>query len=97
MQSRRYNARALPHAPKDEGQPMEFFVAWWPIIAAGVGGLFWLSRLEWRGLQNEAEIKRLWTQRKEDLASAQKARDETNEILREMQRDIKQLLQNVGK
>jgi hypothetical protein len=28
---------------------------------------------------------------------AQRARDETNEILREMQRDIKQLLQQGGK
>ena len=76
---------------------MDIIREWWGLILGTVAGLFWLSRLEWRGLQNEAEIKRLWTQRKEDLASAQKARDETNEILREMQRDIKQLLQQVGK
>jgi len=76
---------------------MDIIREWWGVILGTVVGLFWLSRLEWRGLQNEADIKRLWTQRKEDLASAQKARDETNEILREMQRDIKQLLQQVGK
>ena len=76
---------------------MDVLREWWGLIMAGVAGLFWLSRLEWRGLQNEAEIKRMWSQRKEDLASAQRARDETNEILREMQRDIKQLLQRGGK
>lgn len=72
---------------------MEVLRDWWGLIMAGVGGLFWLSRLEWRGLQNESEIRRLWVQRKEDLAMAQKARDETNDILREMRQDIKLLLQ----
>lgn len=75
---------------------MDVIRDWWALVLAGVGGLFWLSRLEWRGLQNEAEIKRLWEQRKEDLVSAQHARDETNQILREMQRDIKRLLQQRG-
>ena len=75
---------------------MDVLREWWGLIMAGVAGLFWLSRLEWRGLQNETEIKRLWSQRREDLASAQRARDETNEILRELQRDIKQLLQQRG-
>jgi len=72
---------------------MELLREWWGLVAGMVAALFWLSRLEWRGLQNETEIKRLWTQRKEDLASAQRARDETNDILREMRHDIKQLLQ----
>jgi len=76
---------------------MDVLREWWGLVMAGVAGLFWLSRLEWRGLQNEAEIKRLWSQRKEDLASAQVARNETNEILRELQRDIKQLLQQRNK
>lgn len=75
---------------------MDVLREWLGLLVAGIGGLFWLSRLEWRGLKNEAEIKRLWSQRREDLASAQRARDETNEILREMQRDIKQLLQQRG-
>lgn len=75
---------------------MDVLREWWGLVMAGVAGLLWLSRLEWRSLQNEAEIKRMWAQRKEDLASAQRARDETNEILREMQRDIKQLLQQQG-
>lgn len=75
---------------------MDILREWWGLIMAGVAGVFWLSRLEWRSLQNEAEIKRMWSQRKEDLASAQRSRDETNEMLREMQRDIKLLLQQYG-
>jgi hypothetical protein len=75
---------------------MDVLRDWWALAMAGVAGLFWLSRLEWRGLQNEAEIKRLWAQRKEDLQAAQRARDETNEILREMRQDIKSLLQQRG-
>jgi len=71
---------------------MEDIIRWWPIIAAFVGAIFWLSRLEWRGLQNASEIKRLWSQRKEDLESAQRARDETNKILDEIRKDIKELL-----
>lgn len=66
-------------------------------MAAGVAFLVWLVRLESKGLQNEREIKRLWNQRKEDLEAARRARDETNEILREMQRDIKLLLQQRGR
>jgi hypothetical protein len=76
---------------------MDVLREWWGLVTAGIAGLFWLSRLEWRGLQNEAEIKRMWSQRKEDLASAQRARDETNEMLAEIRTDIKQLLQQGSK
>jgi hypothetical protein len=71
---------------------MDDYLALWPVFVGFVAALFWLSRLEWRGLQNSAEIKRLWSQRKEDLESAQRARDETNKILDEIRKDIKELL-----
>lgn len=71
---------------------MDVLREWWGLILGAVTAMFWLSRLEWRGLQNEAEIKRLWAQRKEDLESAQRARDETNKILDEIRKDIKELL-----
>jgi hypothetical protein len=61
-----------------------------------VAGIVWLSRLEWRGLNNEKEIKRLWTQRKEDLENAASARKETNEVLKEIRQDIKVLLTLTG-
>lgn len=71
---------------------MELIKEWWALLVGAVAIVFWLSRLEWRGLQNESEIRRLWSQRKEDLAQAQHSRNETNEILREMRQDIKELL-----
>jgi hypothetical protein len=66
---------------------------WWGVIMAALAGLFWLSRLEWRSVQNQADIDRLWRQRKEDLENAQHSRDETARMLTEMRSDIKTLLQ----
>jgi uncharacterized membrane-anchored protein YhcB (DUF1043 family) len=66
---------------------------WWAVIMAALGGLVWLSRLEWRSVQNQADIDRLWKQRKEDLDNAQHSRDETAKMLTEMRSDIKTLLQ----
>lgn len=71
---------------------MEILREWWGLLVGAVSVIFWLSRLEWRGLQNEAEIKRLWQQRKEDLEAAQNARNETNDMLKEIRDDIKNLL-----
>ena len=83
---------------------MEIIAEWWGLIGAAIAGLFWLSRLEWRSVKNEADILSMREQRKtdlenaqraraDDLASAQAARDETNKMLMEMRTDIKQLLQ----
>jgi len=33
---------------------MEELRLWWPVIVGFVAAIFWLSRLEWRGLQNSA-------------------------------------------
>ncbi len=71
---------------------MELVREWWQVLVGTIFGLLWLSRLEWRGLNNEREIKRLWTQRKEDLENAAAARRETNEVLKEIRQDIKLLL-----
>jgi hypothetical protein len=71
---------------------MELLKEWWALVVGAVATVFWLSRLEWRGLQNEAEIKRLWSQRKEDLEAAQNSRQETNDMLKEIRDDIKNLL-----
>lgn len=65
---------------------------WWGVVLSVIGGLAWLVRLESRGLANEKDIKRLWTQRKEDLSEAKAARDSTNAMLHEMRQDIKTLL-----
>lgn len=71
---------------------MDAIREWWQVAVGLVFGLLWLSRLEWRGLNNEREIKRLWTQRKEDLENAAAARRETSEVLKEIRQDIKLLL-----
>jgi uncharacterized protein YoxC len=68
----------------------------WPIALAFVAFLVWLIRLESRSIENSKEIKRLWNQRKEDLEAAKTARDETNKILHEIQKDIKSLIARVG-
>jgi hypothetical protein len=71
-------------------------LTYWPMAAAFVGFLVWLIRLESRSIENSKEIKRLWNQRKEDLEAAKAARDETNSILHEIQKDIKALIAKVG-
>ena len=75
---------------------MEIIREWWAVGIGVFAGIVWLSRLEWRGLNNEKEIKRLWTQRKEDLENAANARKETNEVLKEIRGDIKLLLIHSG-
>lgn len=75
---------------------MEAIREWWQVAVGALVGVFWLSRLEWRSLNNEKEIKRLWTQRKEDLENAASARKETNEVLKEIRQDIKSLLTMQG-
>ena len=75
---------------------MELFKTFWPIFMAFVGFLVWLIRLESRSIENTKEIKRLWHQRREDLESSRLARENTNKILEEIQRDIKALIGKVG-
>jgi len=76
---------------------MELIADYWAIVAAALGAVVWLVRLEARGLSNTAEIKRLWTQRKEDLQSAKDSRDRTDKRLDEIGQDIKTLLRGLNK
>ena len=69
---------------------------WWALLLGVVGFIVWLARLEAKGLQNEKEIKRLWSQRKEDLEAAREDRQRIHDILSEIQADIKQLIGKVG-
>jgi hypothetical protein len=71
---------------------VEVIREWWGVAVGVTGGIVWLSRLEWRSLNNEKEVRRLWAQRKEDLENAASARKETNEVLKEIRQDIKTLL-----
>jgi len=76
---------------------VEFIKGMWPIIVTLIGFTAWLVRLEARSIENEKEIKRLWSQRKEDLDAARTAREDTNKMLAEIRDDIKDLISKVGK
>lgn len=75
---------------------MELLKDYWAIFVGFVGFSVWLVRLEARSIENEKEIKRLWTQRKEDLDAARMAREDTNRMLAEIRDDIKALIAKVG-
>lgn len=75
---------------------MELLKTYWPIILGFIGGIAWLVRLEARSIENEKEIKRLWSQRKEDLEMSRQAREDTNKMLGEIRDDIKSLIAKVG-
>lgn len=85
---------------------------WWFALAATVATVAWLVRLEARGLQNSKNLTkestdrkaelialelRLEKQRQEDMALRREDREDTKLILREMQGDIKLLLQRAAK
>lgn len=75
---------------------MEFIKDFWALLVGFAGFTAWLIRLEARSIENEKEIKRLWTQRKEDLDAARMAREDTNRMLAEIRDDIKALIAKVG-
>ena len=76
---------------------MDLLRAFWPIALGFIGFLVWLVRLEARSVENGKEIKRLWSQRKEDQELSKQARDDTNMMLAEIRDDIKSLISKVGK
>jgi hypothetical protein len=70
---------------------------WWAVLMGAFAAVVWLVRLEARGIANAAEIRRLWAQRKEDLASAKESRDRTDKRLDVIGADIKLILQHMPK
>ncbi|WP_323715643.1 hypothetical protein [Paracoccus aminovorans] len=71
---------------------MDLIKDFWALVGAIIGGIFWLARLEGRVNGNSKELARLERQIHDDRAEARANRAEQNEILREMNRDIKILL-----
>jgi len=70
---------------------------WWPVAITVIAAIFWFARLEYRGISNATEIKRLWSQRKEDMEAAKDSRDRMDRRLDEIGSDIKTLLRGMGK
>jgi len=70
---------------------------WWPVAVTVIAAIAWLIRLEARGISNGTEIKRLWSQRKEDMGAARDSRDRMDRRLDEIGSDIKTLLRGMDK
>jgi hypothetical protein len=75
----------------------DVIITWWPVAVTVIAAIAWLIRLEARGISNAAEIKRLWSQRKEDMEAAKDSRDRMDRRLDEIGSDIKTLLRGIGK
>lgn len=74
----------------------EILLNFWPVVLGFISLIVWLVRLEGRSVDNTKEIKRLWNQRKEDLDASKQAREDTNQMLKEIRDDIKALIAKVG-
>jgi len=74
----------------------EILLNFWPVVLGFISLIVWLVRLESRSVDNTKEIKRLWNQRKEDLDASKQAREDTNQMLKEIRDDIKALIAKVG-
>jgi hypothetical protein len=70
---------------------------WWHVIAAAVGAVVFIIRMEGRTGQHAIEIARLWKQRDEDQASAQRSRTETHEKLDEVSRKLDRVIERLMK
>tara|TARA_R110002153_G_scaffold50989_4_gene143456 strand:- start:3083 stop:3319 length:237 start_codon:yes stop_codon:yes gene_type:complete len=72
------------------------FLKFWPVAIGFVGFLIWLIRLEARSVENTKEIRRIWSQRKEDQEASRQSREDTNAMLAEIRDDIKSLIAKTG-
>jgi len=72
------------------------FLKFWPVAIGFVGFLIWLIRLEARSVENTKEIRRIWSQRKEDQEASRQSREDTNAMLAEIRDDIKALIAKAG-
>lgn len=68
---------------------MDTLREFWGAIMAGIGGIFWLARLEGR-------VNMLDKQAERDRKDARESRAETIDTLRDVQRDIKRILATIG-
>ena len=81
----------------NRGGMTEMIRTWWPVAVTVIAAIAWLIRLEARGISNGTEIKRLRSQRREDMEAAKESRDRMDRRLDEIASDIKTLLRGMGK
>jgi hypothetical protein len=75
----------------------EMIRTWWPVAVTVIAAIAWLIRLEARGITNGTEIKRLRSQRREDMEAAKESRDRMDRRLDEIGSDIKEILKGMAK
>ena len=75
----------------------DMIITWWPVAITVIAAIAWLIRLEARSISNGAEIRRLWSQRKEDMEAAKYSRDRMDRRLDEIGSDIKEILKGMAK
>ena len=71
---------------------MEALKEYWAILMGAIGFVAWLVRLEAMTKMNVKELLRLEEQMDRDRSDARDSRKETNDILKEVRSDIKQLI-----
>ena len=76
---------------RQEGM-MEALKEYWAILMGAIGFVAWLVRLEAMTKTNVKELLRLEEQMDRDRSDARDSRKETNDILKEVRSDIKQLI-----
>ena len=75
---------------------MDLIRDFWGAFMAAVGFVVWLVRLEGRGNRNAEEVGRLERRMEEDRKDSRDSRKEMMDAIRDMQKDIKRLLEKVG-
>ena len=70
------------------------------IVTTAIGAIFagfvWLFNVDARSKGNRSELKRLELRMEEDRADARSSRSEQLETMRDMQKDIKRILEKMG-
>ena len=75
----------------------EMIRTWWPVAVTVIAAIAWLIRLEARSISNGTEIKRLRSQRREDMEAVKESRDRMDRRLDEIGSDIKEILKGMAK
>jgi len=71
---------------------MEILREFWGLVAAFIGGIVWLVRLEAGMKTNRENIERLSRERVADMVRADKQRDLMDRNITDIRTDIKQIL-----
>lgn len=71
---------------------MEILREFWGLVAALIGGIVWLVRLEAGMKTNRENIERLSRERMADMVRADKQRDLMDRNITDIRTDIKQIL-----